>query len=956
MRVEVLGPVRAEVDGEDRTPAGKRDRALVALLALAGGGPVRADDVSAGLWGALVPPPGTLDALAERVGASIAPEGLTLAVTAEDVDALRAEALAATADGQPPAEALATIEAALDLWHGPVLSGVEDVPFARPHVERLSELRLGLVEERFERLLQLGRQTEVVDELRAATQEHPTRERLWGQLMTAYYREQRFQDAMEVYADARAVLADELGIEPGEALQRLEAAILLEDPGRDPALGDHPAPRASARLPIPRTPTVGRVELVERVDVALRAASTLLVTLTGMGGTGKTRVATVAAAQVRDATEREVSFLEVTEGDSAEDVVAAVSSVVGEAEAGAASGRGPLVVLDNVDVSVQGAEAVRRLLEDLPTLELLVTCRFPLRLAGEQVVSVDPLAVPAPDASAAEVRENPSVELFSRLAQQADPQLDLTGRERELAEVCRLLDGVPLALELAAARVRLVGIDGLRAGLETGLELLRTTAPDVPERQRALASTIAWSFDRLDEGAQRLCRRLAVFEQAFTLEAAEAVAADIGEVIDGLTQVMDAGLVRTLVSRVRIGFVMPATVHAYLRSNLADPRELDPARLALAAYVREHVTGWQPDLDTAEGRLALGRFQDVGRDVHASIDALLRLGRIEDAAALTLASGPFWIAGGELRGGLARTRAVLRSVPGDSLEAGRLHALAGTLAYHLNDDEAAVADLLRAVAIAEPLGDEATVATSRCFHGAALLITDEVERGTELARLGAEAAGRLGLYPLVAEGLGVLAMAHAIAGDFEREREMRLARLAVAREHGDIARTADALSTLAEIALDEADAATARAYAEEALAIAHPVLPMEARDALVVLARAAVAEGDLEGGAKTVAEALEAAEKIGQTFAIGQCFRVAGSIAAARGRAAEAIRLYAAAQRLAPSPSGTDDPVEGDLAGGLELARSTLGPDAAGREWTLGTSLPVDRLRDLLTDVVAVHA
>ncbi|MEO6509476.1 MAG: BTAD domain-containing putative transcriptional regulator, partial [Nocardioides sp.] len=756
MRVEVLGPVRAEVDGEDRTPAGKRDRALVAMLALAGGGPVRADDVSAGLWGALVPPPGTLDALAERVGASIAPEGLTLAVATEDVDALRAEALAATAQGQPPAEALATIEVALDLWHGSVLSGVEDVPFARPHVDRLSELRLGLVEERFEQLLQLGRQADVVDELRAATREHPTRERLWGQLMTAYYREQRFQDAIEVYADARAVLADELGIEPGEALQRLEAAILLEDPGRDPALGEHPAPRAPARLPVPRTPTVGRGELVERVDTALREASTLLVTLTGMGGTGKTRVATVAAAQVRDATAREVSFLEVTEGDSAEDVVAAVSSVVGETDA-ETSVRGPLVVLDNVDVSAEGAEAVRRLLEDLPTIELLVTCRFPLRLAGEQVVSVDPLAVPAPDASAAEVRENPSVELFSRLAQQADPQLDLTGRERELAEVCRLLDGVPLALELAAARVRLVGLDGLRASLETGLELLRTTAPDVPERQRALASTIAWSFDRLDDGAQRLCRRLAVFEQAFTLEAAEAVAVDLGDVIDGLTQVMDAGLVRTLVSRVRIGFVMPATVHAYLRSNLTDPRELDPARLALATYLLEHVTSWDSDLDRAEGRLALGRFQDVGRDVHASVDALLRLGRIEDAAALTLASGPFWIAGGELRGGLARTLAVLRSVPGSSLEAGRLHALAGTLAYHLNDDEAAVADLLRAVAVAEPLGDEATVATSRCFHGAALLITDDVERGTELARLGAEAAGRLGLYPLVAEGLGVLA-------------------------------------------------------------------------------------------------------------------------------------------------------------------------------------------------------
>ena len=959
MRVEVLGQVRAEVDGEDRTPAGKRDRALVALLALAAGQPVPADEVTAGLWGSLVPPAGTLDTLVERVrsecaGAALTsgPDGLALAVGPGDVDALEVDAWVAEAAEQEPAAALGTTERALARWRGPVLAGVEDVPFARPHVERLTELRALLVEERFELMMQLGRHDEVIDELRAATRENPTRERLWGQLMTAFYREQRFQEALEVYADARAVLADELGIEPGEALQRIEAAILLEDPGRDPALGDHAAPRAAARLPIPRTPTVGRDELVDRVDRTLREASTMLVTLTGMGGTGKTRVATVAAAHLRDATEREVSFLEVTEADTAEDVVAAVTSVVGEPDPGALPGQFPLVVLDNVDGSAEGISAVRRLLDDLPTLELLVTSRVPLRVAGEQVLTIDPLDVPAPDASAAEVLANPAVVLFTRLAQQADPHLDLTGRERELAEVCRLLDGVPLALELAAARVRVVGIGGLRESLESGLELLRTTAPDVPERQRALASTIAWSYDRLDGGAQQLCRRLAVFEQAFTLEEAEAVAADLGDVIDGLTQVMDAGLVRTLVSRVRIGFVMPTTVHAFVRSNIADQHELDPPRLALAAYLLEHVLRWQDDLDRAEGRLALGRFQDVGRDVHASIDALLRMGRIEEAAALALGSGPFWIASGELRGGLARTRAVLRSVPGDSQAAGRLHALAGQLAYHLNDDAAAITDLQRAIAIAEPLGDEATVASSRCFYGAALLVTDEADRGTELARLGAEAAGRLGLYPLVAEGLGVLAMAHAIAGDYDREREMRLARLAVAREHGDIARTSEALSTLAEIALDEADASTARAYADEALAIAHPVLPMEARDALIVLARAAVADGDLEGGAKTVAEALEAAEGIGQTFGIGQCFRVAGSIAAARGRAAESVRLYAAAQRLAPSPSGTDDPVEGDLAGGLELARGTLGPEAAEREWTLGTSLPLERLRELFADVV----
>jgi hypothetical protein len=185
---------------------------------------------------------------------------------------------------------------------------------------------------------------------------------------------------------------------------------------------------------------------------------------------------------------------------------------------------------------------------------------------------------------------------------------------------------------------------------------------------------------------------------------------------------------------------------------------------------------------------------------------------------------------------------------------------------------------------------------------------------------------------------------------------MHLARLAVAREHGDVARTADALSILAEIALDEADAATARSYAEEAFAIAHPTLPMEAREAMITLARAAVADGDLAGGAATLERAFEAAEKIGQKLAIAQCYRVAGCLAAARGRATEAVRLYAAAQRLAPSPSGTDEPVEGDLAGGLELARSTLGSEAARSEWTLGTALPSARVRELFRVVVALSS
>ena len=961
MLVRLLGPVEVVVDGAPRTPAGKRERALVALLALTPGETVATEDVAAGLWGGLVAPGAALEALVERVRAETGPAlettdaGLRLVVDAADVDALEFERLIAGANEEQPAAALDALDRALALWRGPALSGVEDVPFARAVTERLGEARVGALEDRFEQLLRLGRPAEAAEELRAATTEHPTRERLWGQLMTALHVQHRSQDALEVYADARAALADELGIEPGEALQRIEAAILKGDAGRrDPALADQAVPREAARLPVPGTPTFGRDDLIDSIVRSLDDADARLVTLIGLGGSGKTRAATVAAAKWRDGTGRDVHFHLVTERETADDVVAAVEAIVGELDPDAARDEWPLVVLDNVDACPDGSEAVSRLLDGLPTLMLLVTSRVPLRRRSEQTIAVPPLDVPAAGASPAEIRESPAVQMFLRIARQADPDLDVSGHEDALADVCRLLDGVPLALELAAARLRLVGFDGLRQSLESGLELLRTTAPDVPERQRAMATTIAWSHDRLGDGARRLCRRLVVFEQAFTLEAVEAVASDVGDVIELLTQVMEAGLIRPLIGRVRIGFVMPVTVRTFVRRLVSDQRDNDPARLALAAYLLDHVTRWQDDLDRADGPLALGRFLDIGPDVHASIEAALRLGRVEQGASLTLAAGPFWVASGELRPGLARAREALRFVAGDSEQAGRLHALAGQLAYHLDDEEVAIEQFERAIAVAERLGDERTVASSRCYYGATLLVTGEIERGAELARLAAEAAGRLGVYPLAAEALSVLAISHGVAGDFDQEREMHLARLAVAREHGDVARTADALGVLAEIALDEADATSARAFADEALAIAEPTLPMEACAALMALARAFLAEGDLAGAVGALERAFTAAEKVGQKLMVAGCFRIAGALAAARGRAAEAVRLYAAAQRLSPSPSGTDEPVEGDLAGGLEAARSSLGPEAFGREWTLGTALPPARVRELLHEVASV--
>ena len=244
------------------------------------------------------------------------------------------------------------------------------------------------------------------------------------------------------------------------------------------------------------------------------------------------------------------------------------------------------------------------------------------------------------------------------------------------------------------------------------------------------------------------------------------------------------------------------------------------------------------------------------------------------------------------------------------------------------------------------------MATSRCFYASALLVNNEVERGTEVARLGAEAAARLGLYPLVAEGLGALAIAHAIAGEFDAEREMHLARLAVAREHGDVARTADALTTLAEIALDEADARRpVRTPRRRSPSPTRPCRWRPRRPDHAGPRRDGRRERARHGPHAGAGAGVRGEDRSG--LAVAQCARVAASLAAARGRAADAVRLYAAAQRIAPSPSGTDEPVEGDLAGGLETARAALGEEAFAREWTLGTSLSQARVREVLREVAA---
>jgi hypothetical protein len=231
-------------------------------------------------------------------------------------------------------------------------------------------------------------------------------------------------------------------------------------------------------------------------------------------------------------------------------------------------------------------------------------------------------------------------------------------------------------------------------------------------------------------------------------------------------------------------------------------------------------------------------------------------------------------------------------------------------------------------------------------------VTGSPDEGAALAQEALTAAEALGDYRITVVALSMLAIGCAVRGDFAAERSYYERRLAVVGERGDAAPLADTLNTLAEIALDDADAASARAYASESVSIAGAALPLERRDATISLARAALVESAAGEAATYLRLAFELSDRTGQALAVAQCLRVGGCLAVLSGDPALAVRAFAAAQRLSPSPSGTDDPIEADLAARLAEARSALG-EAASREWTLGSTLPVASTRTRVDELVS---
>ncbi|MCX5406425.1 winged helix-turn-helix domain-containing protein [Streptomyces sp. NBC_00335] len=576
MRFEVLGPLTVRTDDGTPVPVSEaKVRALLAALLVRDGRPVPVDRLIEDLWGeagdaAPGNPGNTLQTKVSQLRRILAeaedgarslvaygPAGYALRAPARAVDAERFAELAAAARKEAgPRDRAELLARALGLWQGEAYADFRGAGFTQTAIARLEEQRITAYEDLAEARLELGEHRQLADDLAGPAAAHPLRQRLRGSQMRALYRAGRQSEALAVYAQLRELFAEELGIDPGAELSALYEAILRQDPALGPALGPatEPSPAAPAgpgaapgpperavrgggaygggrayggggNLPTPVSSLVGREEAVTRVCAALGAGR--LVTLCGPGGVGKTRLALAAAARLEEAHPDGVWFVELAGAQSAS-VAEAVAAAIGMREDDAGGGsvedrlaevlgrRAALLVLDNCEHLLPAAAALaERLLRRAPGLRVLATSQEPLALSGEVIEAVAPLA------------EAQAVELFAARAAAAAPGFALgPGTAEAVALICRRLDGIPLALELAATRVRVLGVEALAERLHDRFRLLNQVRRDAPARQRTLRATIDWSWELLSPAEATVLRRLSVFAGGFTVEAAEAVCAD----------------------------------------------------------------------------------------------------------------------------------------------------------------------------------------------------------------------------------------------------------------------------------------------------------------------------------------------------------------------------------------------------------------------------------------------
>ncbi|MCP3974113.1 MAG: hypothetical protein GY720_06430 [bacterium] len=934
MEIRILGPI--EVNAHDGVPlqlGGLRERALLALFALSPRQTISTDRLIDDLWGEELPanPSNALQALVSRLrrvlgsGAIVTRSpGYVLDVPPEAVDASRFRALVAAAEAVDDAAVRRErLREALALWRGPALAEFPFEEFALRESSALNELRLSATEGRIAAALESGAGADLVPELEELVREHPLRESLRASQMLALYRSGRQADALRAYSAARDTLGEELGIEPGPQLRALEESILMQDPHLDaPAVNGVPGVRSE--LPARLASFVGRE--AELVELEAAFATSRLVTVTGAGGAGKTSLAIEVGRRLAAEYQDGVWLIDlapvVDPGVVPDALVRALhlEQVLGlgaglDKEAVAyvvefLKERRALLLLDNCEQVIEAAAAVAEaILLACPSVEILATSRDRLGIPGELLWRTPPLEISG--------RSSDAIRLFTDRAQAVNPSFSPDELELELiASICRKVDGMPLAIELAAARVRSLPVEEIARRLDTDLGVLRGASRGGAHRQRTLRTTIDWSYTLLTDKEAKLFALLSVFHGSFSLEAVEAIAPSAHlpatEVLDTLERLIDSSMVAPISLGDSGRYRLLETLRMYAAEKLAADSDVDGAMRRLLDYFLLAVAPAQDALRGPDQLLWLDRIEadhDTIRGVldwvavHAPSDGLRLAGML----------GWFWFLRGSGDEGRRRFAELLEASGPDASARSRgdahfLHSLMSPTPENAQAGFAAArrayleVDFSPGVANADAMiaawGFDAD-ATNELLASAAELATDSgYEWGVALIRF-------------LQAGVASLAKDNEAAIRLAREATSRFAALGDRWGQGYSLYSAGvALRALGRY--DEAEDAL-----RTSLENARPMrLRREMAPVMSELASIAMMRDDFVSAERWLADAQRFADEVPFAGSQGMVRNARGRLARLRGDPAEALRLHQQAIELYE---------RADSGGGLAYSHSCAG-------------------------------